>query len=174
MCHFLYVASPLTLSEVRSMLPAGLTADLLPPAEARKLLSLLPAARTAARLLAGPCSCDLYARRDPDPLVDERDLRRRFRDLRVSRQQVIESLARHRRGAAGGAGPEQWGPAIAEFVAEHARNAGPTLYFRHVTPTGLAARPPHAAAVERSVPQVRADPQGWLAEDQPTIVVRAG
>ena len=174
MCHDLYIASPLTLSEVRSMLPAGLAADLLTPAEARLLQPLLPAARTLARLLAGPCSCDLFAPRDPDTRVDESDLRRRYRAQGVARDAVIEALARHRRRAPGGPGPETWAPAIAAFVAEHARNAGPTLFFRHVSHDGLAEQPPHPSTIRITVPEVLANPAGWLSENQPTIVVRPG
>jgi len=37
MCFFLNIASPLTLSEIRSMLPSGLTADLAPAAERARL-----------------------------------------------------------------------------------------------------------------------------------------
>jgi hypothetical protein len=44
------LASPLTLSEVRAMLPAGITADLIPPAEQQALRNLHPPARTCARL----------------------------------------------------------------------------------------------------------------------------
>ena len=85
---------------------------------------------------------------------------------------VIEALARHRRRAPGGPGPESWGAAIAAFVAEHARNAGPTLFFRHVSHDGLTAQPPRARTVQITVPDVLADPMGWLPENQPTVVVR--
>ena len=154
------------------MLPAGLTADLLTPAEARLLQPFLPTARTLARLLAGPCSCDLFTPRHVDTRVDESDLRRRYRAQGIARDVVIEALARHRRRAPGGPGPETWAPAIASFVAEHARNAGPTLFFRHVSHDGLAAQPPRPDTVRVSVPHVLADPSGWLRENQPTIVVR--
>ena len=97
MCHFLYIATPLTLSELRSMLPAGLSADLLTPAESSRLLPLLRRSRTAARLLAGACSCDLYLRRDLTGRSEEAELRRRYRTLGVDRDTRIRALERHRR-----------------------------------------------------------------------------
>ena len=172
MCHFLYIASPLTLSEVRSMLPEGLSADLLDPAEARLLLPLHTSARTFARLLAGPCSCDLFVQRDPDARQDEADLRRRFRSLGLSRDRTIAALDRHRRHAPDGHPPEHWARALAAFVAEHARNAGPTLYFRHVSPNGIVAQPPPRGVVRLTVPEVLAAPGEWLKENQATMVVR--
>jgi hypothetical protein len=38
-CYFLYIASPLTLSEIRSMLPDGITVDLADPVEQQVLKS---------------------------------------------------------------------------------------------------------------------------------------
>ena len=78
MCYFLYLASPLTLSEIRSMLPPGITADLLPPAEQQALRDLHPPARSAVRLLVGGCSCDLMVDRDQGSRESERHLRNRF------------------------------------------------------------------------------------------------
>ena len=71
MCFFLSIASPLTLSEIRSMLPSGLTADLAPSAERARLTRLHPSARTVAQLLVGACSCDLVRTRQESSLDDE-------------------------------------------------------------------------------------------------------
>ena len=63
MCYFLRLASPLTLSEVRSMLPAGLTAGGGATAELAWLRGLLPAAQTAVHLRVGSCACDAIVTR---------------------------------------------------------------------------------------------------------------
>lgn len=154
------------------MLPDGLSADLLGPAEARLLIPFHPKARTFARLLSGPCSCDLFVQRDPDTRRDESELRRRYRTLGLSRDRVIESLERHRRGPTAARAPEQWAGLLAAFVAEHARNAGPTVYFRNVSPDGIIAQPPPAGAVRITVPEVLAAPGEWLKENLATMVVR--
>ena len=96
MCFFLYVASPLTLSEVRSMLPPGLTADLLSPAEQGALRAILPDAQTAARVLHGGCSCDLVMQRHEVASEDEGRLRARYRAMGYSRERVIRALEVHR------------------------------------------------------------------------------
>ena len=96
MCYFLYLASPLTLSEVRSMLPAGLAADLASFPDQQTLKALHPPAQTVARVLAGRCSCDLVRPRLDDPREDERHLRERCRKLDLARPLVIQALERHR------------------------------------------------------------------------------
>ena len=113
MCHFLYIGSPLTLSEVRSMLPDGLTADLLAPAETRLLLPFHTSARTFARLMAGACSCDLFIQRDREGRREEAELRGRFRALGLSRERTIAALERHRRGGLEPRSPEAWARAFA-------------------------------------------------------------
>lgn len=174
MCFFLYIASPLTLSEVRSMLPAGLTGDLLPPAEQVVLRRLHPDALTVARILHGGCSCDLVTQRHPQAKEDEARLRARYRDLGYDRERVIRALETHRRALSRRAQPVgHWPRAIAAFVAEHARNAGPTLYYLHFSHDGLLAAAP-GAPVTRRTAEMRADPGGWLSEDTPTTVVREG
>ena len=170
MCHFLYVATPLTLSELRSMLPAGLSADLLPPDEAARLLRLLPRARTAARLLAGACSCDLFLRRDVTGRSEEAELRRRYRGIGVSRDARIRSLERHRRVGPEVRTPAEWAAELAAFVAEHARNAGPTLFYREVSAGGL--REIGARPVPVTLAHVLDRPEAWLAEGQPVVVAR--
>lgn len=170
MCHFLYIATPLTLSELRAMLPPGLAADLVAPRESAALLGRLPAARTAARLLAGACSCDLYLRRDLEGRSEEAELRRRYRALGLTREARIRCLERHRHQGPVHRSPSEWAPLVAAFVAEHARNAGPTLYYREVSGDGLGAIA--AAPVTRLVGDVLEHPATWLAEGEPSIVTR--
>ena len=99
MCYFLYIASPLTLSEVRSMVPPGAVADLGSFAEQQTLRKVHPEAQTVARLLIGRCSCDFIRARLADEREDERHLRERYRKLEVPRSVMIEAIERHRRGA---------------------------------------------------------------------------
>lgn len=169
MCYFLYLASPLTLSEVRSMLPAGLTADLATFPDQQTLKALHPPTQTVARILVGRCSCDLVRSRLADTREDERHLRERFRKLGVTRPLVIQALERHR---------QRSGPALSEppealsgFVAEHARNAGPCLYHLQFSPE---AGPLSSLGKARrlTVAQVTAQPHDWLPEAAPTFVSR--
>jgi len=172
MCFFLYVASPLTLSEVRSMLNEDLTADALPPADVLALRTRHYDTQTVARILRGACSCDLFRPRDPDRRTDEAYHRRRYRELGYARDRVIAALEMHRRGPRGRPRPPGfWPRTLAAFVREHARNAGPTWYFYHFSHDGLladerATRPArtiHAAAVTDDV-------AGWLPEAIPVVV----
>ena len=169
MCYFLYIASPLTLSEVRSMLPAGLNADLAASHRA-SLHRLHPPARTVAKLLVGACSCDLFRPRQADPTEDERELRSRYSRAKVPRTQVIKALERHRRGSAFPSGPSRgWSEALAGFVVEHARNAGPTLYlleFGHQETEGPQAE----SVLACSAADVRRHHARWLTEGKPTLV----
>ena len=152
------------------MLPAGITADVLPAADLARFRGLLPAAQTAAQLRIGPCSCDLVRPRHPDRREDERDLRHRYSGLGLSRDRIIRELERHRRGAVTSAPPGGWGAALAAFVAEHARNAGATVYHLLFQPGGrpVAGGPP----TTRTVAEVRARPDGWIHEGAPMLVVR--
>jgi hypothetical protein len=63
------------------------------------------------------------------------------------------------------------GPALAAFVAEHARNAGTTLYTLGFG-DGPRPAPSDPRPVTRSAAQVRKQPAGWLEEDRPVLVVR--
>jgi hypothetical protein len=171
-CYFLYIASPLTLSEIRSMLPAGLTADLTPSAPRAALQPLLPSARTVALLLVGACSCDLVRARLDNPIDDERELRARYQSRKLPRSQIIRELERHRRGPLPRPRPpEGWAEALAGFVIEHARNAGPTLYLLDFGP-----HPPDwkqnlgNQQLRRSVEQVRLRDAPWLVEGKPVLV----
>lgn len=155
------------------MLPAGLTAQPADRDVHHRIRALHPTARTVARLLVGACSCDLVRRRHQDPREDERHHRERHRRAGGGRDPLLAAIERHRRGAGIPAPAEGWPRALAAFVIEHARNAGPTLYLlRFVTDT--AAEPPLADAPARTirVADVRASPDRWLEEGVPLIVLR--
>jgi hypothetical protein len=171
-CYDLRIASPLTLSEVRSMLPAGIWADPLPSGEVARVRALLPAAQTVAHLRVGACSCDLVRPRVPDPREDERHLRTRYRDLGLPRERIIRELERHRRPGPRVEEPaEGWRAALVAFVAEHARNAGPTLYRLDFLP-GPEPRHDGREPLRRTVAEARAAPEGWLEEGRSVLVVR--
>jgi hypothetical protein len=174
MCYFLTIASPLTLSEVRSMLPAGLTAHQVGAAEAGEFRRRLPSAQTVATLLAGACSCDLVHPRDPNPREDERLLRARYFQLRLSRDEIIRELERHRRRAATAAISDLGPLDVVAFAAEHARNAGPTLYSLRFGPGSRS--PPLGEAetvtVTRTVADMRSNPDRWLPEGPVVRLVR--
>jgi hypothetical protein len=171
MCYFLYIASPLTLSEVRSMLPRGSVADLASFGDQQALKSIHPDAQTVARLLIGRCSCDFVRPRLADAREDERHLRERYRSLGASRERVIPALERHRHGASQRLRTGTWSGALAEFVAEHARNAGPTLYHLNFSPEGTPLTPPGKVRPV-SLAGVLAAPEGWLVEGSPALVSR--
>lgn len=171
MCYFLYLASPLTLSEVRSMLPSGAAADLAGFGDQQALKSAHPGAQTVARLLIGRCSCDFVRPRQEDTREDERHLRERYRRLEVPRPLVITALERHRRGAGFRAPPSGWPAALARFVAEHARNAGPTLYHLHFS-AEVTSLPPLGGIRDLTLGKVMAEPEGWLLEGSPARVSR--
>ena len=170
MCYFLYLATPLTLSEVRSMLPLGFSADLAAFPDQQMLKAIHSPAQTVARILVGRCSCDLVRPRHADPREDERHLRERCRKLGVTRSLVIQALERHRQDS----GPNlsaQRPEAMSRFVAEHARNAGTCLYHLQFSPE--AGPLSGLGEVRRiTVAQVTADPPGWLVEAAPTFVSR--
>jgi len=173
MCYFLYLASPLTLSEVRAMLPTGIVADLLSAPDQQALRDLHPPARTAVQLLIGRCSCDFVIPRDSADGHGERHLRTRLFAAGLSRPQVIQTLDLHRGGRERTlASPAEWQAALAGFVAEHARNAGPTLYLLRFGRAPLRSWRPGRAPVELPISAMRADLAGWLVEDRPTIVCR--
>jgi hypothetical protein len=153
------------------MLPPGLTADLAPSHRAA-LHQLHPSARTVARLLVGACSCDLFRLRHADPIQDERDLRARYGQSKLSRTETIKALERHRRGPLPRPVPSSgWPDALAGFVAEHARNAGPTLYLLEFTSQpDQPQRTVGSGIVTRSPQEVRLDPGRWLVEATPTVV----
>ena len=166
MCYFLTIASPLSLSEVRSMLPPGFSAHPVPAAQAASARSLLPGAQTVAELLVGRCSCDLVRPRLGEPREDERHLRSRFAGLRLGRDEIIRRLERHRRRAAdiSSGGPT----ALAGFVAEHARNAGPTLYALRFGDAAPLVPPVIPCPLDRVLER----PAAWLDEGRALLVIR--
>jgi hypothetical protein len=172
LCYFLYLASPLTLSEVRSMLPTPLRADLATFQPSQVLKSIDPTAQSVVRILAGQCSCDLIRPRLAGQREDERHLRERYRRLKVPRPVTIQALERHRRGPAPLPTAEGTQRALAAFVAEHARNAGTSLYYLHFSaeqePLSQVG-PPRRTTVTR----VAATPESWLIEGAPTFVSRS-
>ncbi len=152
------------------MLPPGLTADLATFPDQQALKSIHPEAQTVARILSGRCSCDLFRPRLGGAREDERHLRERYRGLGISRAAAITALERHRRGAGLKPPPGGWPHALAKFIAEHARNAGPTLYYLVFSPD--AALPPPGTLRQVSLDLVTARPEGWLVEGAPTLVAR--
>jgi hypothetical protein len=172
MCYFLYLASPLTLSEVRSMLPAGLTADLASSADHQRLRAIHPEAVTVARILSGRCSCDLVRPRLSEPREDERHLRQRYRNMNAPRATVIAALDRHRRGDATRCGQVNWPAQLSRFVAEHARNAGPTLYYLDFCPDPASSCRPVRVSPMTATASTVISGEGWLAEAIPTLVTR--
>ena len=172
MCFHLYLASPLTLSEVRSMLPKGLAADLLDPGEQRALKQVHPDAQTVARLVHGACSCDLVVQRHPVSQEDEAWLRRRYREQGLPRTAVLAALERHRRATAERSQPAGfWPRQVADFVVEHARNAGPTLYYLHFSHDGTLGVLPAGEPPAQSANEVRMNPAGWLQEERRVLVL---
>lgn len=153
------------------MLPPGLAADFLPPAPTQRLRQLLPSSQTAARLLVGACSCDLYLGRDPIHHREEAVLRQRYRSLHLNRTSIIQALDRHRRGQHPARDPAAWQALLAAFVAEHARNAGDTLFYREFSPGGFQGDTLGDAPRPQSLSAVREHPDGWLEEGEAVVVV---
>lgn len=169
MCYALFLASPLTLSEIRSMLPAALAADLLDPASQRLLKKRHPDAQTGAALLRGRCSCALVQEGAADG-VWEAELRKRYRAVKASRGEVIKALDRHRaiaelRMPRKGTIPKLF----EEFVIEHAKNAGASMYYLRfgTEPFQPLTAVPAPKAQERST----ALSAEWLREGEPVVVV---
>jgi hypothetical protein len=153
------------------MLPPGASADLAEMGDQQVLKSVLPEAQTVAHLLVGRCSCDFVRGRQQETREDERHLRERYRRLDTPRSQTILSLERHRRGGGIRSPREGWPRALARFVAEHCRNAGPSLYHLHFSP-GPPSLGPLGSIREVSLPEVIARPEHWLQEDAPALVSR--
>jgi hypothetical protein len=155
------------------MLPAGLVAQLADRADHHQLRALHPDAQTVVRLMVGACSCDLVRSRHADPREDERHHRDRHRKAGGARDSLIAAIERHRRGAAVRPPRGGWPRALAAFVAEHARNAGDTLYllrFGTTATDAASANPPPPRSL--SAADVLARPEAWLDERGPVIVGR--
>jgi len=148
------------------MLPPGFAADVAPPPEQRAFRPFLRSAQTVATLRIGGCACALQLRGNGE---DERHLRRRWAALGLTRERIIAALERHRRDRPPVEDPETWRQALAGFVSEHARNAGPTAFL-----LGFGDQPPPSSAAPglRAVPAaaVRHSPHGWLPEGSPVVV----
>jgi hypothetical protein len=171
LCYFLYIASPLTLSEVRSMVPEGVTVDLASPAEQQGVRASQRGIQTVARLLIGRCSCDFIRPRHPDPQEDERHLRERYRRLGTDRALTISGLERHRAGAKIAAPAEGWRRALVDFVREHARNAGPSVFqLAFLAPGDTLSAPPPPRRIPLDL--ITPDLERWLVEDAPVLVSR--
>ncbi len=165
MCYLLTLVSPLTLSEIRSMLPAGVTAELVPPAERAKRLALLPGAATAAHLGLGRCACGLVDPDRPDSEA-ERAIRQQYQGRRDTRDQVLRAVARHRAGQPLRGARSVPPGALGAFVVEHARNAGPSVYFLH--PPGEDRL--HGDPVPVAPPDPAVPPLTWLRPGTPVMV----
>jgi alkylation response protein AidB-like acyl-CoA dehydrogenase len=156
------------------MLPSGLTAQPVDRLAHQRLQQLHPAARTVVRLIVGGCSCDLVRARHADPREDERQHRARRRHGEEPREVLLATLQRHRLGALVPVPPRGWPLALARFVAEHARNAGDTLYLLTFGAGSSSAPPePGGVTVRRlSASDVLARPDAWLTEATGVIVGR--
>lgn len=175
LCYFLYLATPLTVSEVRSMLPPGLRADPVSRAEQQALLAYHPDALTVVQIVHGACSCDLVRARQPATREDEAHLRSRYRQLGLPREQIILALENHRRALEQRPRPDgYWPTAINAFAIEHARNAGPSLYFLGFSHRGALELPKSAQPVATiAADQIGKGPATWLGENQLTMLGRA-
>lgn len=153
------------------MLPSGLRADPVSKAEQGVLLPHHPDAQTAIQIVHGACSCDLVRARLPVTREDEAHLRSRYRQLGLPRDQVIVALENHRRSAQQRERPEgYWPGAINGFALEHARNAGPSLYFLGFSHRGALEIPRGARVVTVPAGQLAGSPSGWLPENQLTML----
>jgi hypothetical protein len=170
-CYFLYIASPLTLSEIRSMLPDGITVDLAEPVEQQIFKSSTRGVQTVARLLVGRCSCDFVRQRHAEPLEDERHLRERFRQREIGRALTIPGLERHRAGAKVPVPDKGWRRTLVDFVHEHARNAGRTIYqLAFLPPSSVLTQqvPVRELKLNRVTPEL----ESWLVEGAPVAITR--
>ncbi len=156
------------------MIAPGLSAELLDPGEARALLAEHPDAQTALRLVHGACSCDLVRFRQPLSREDEAHLRARYKEIGLDREAIVRALDNHRRALEKKVRPEgHWPKAVASFVVEHARNAGPTLYYLQFShDNSLSLDHKGLPVVNVPVEAVRKGPGTWLPENQPVLVIR--
>ena len=153
------------------MLPTGLRADLVSSSDRHTFKAIHPEAQTVVRILTGHCSCDLVRPRLAGQREDERHLRERYRRLKVPRPATIEALERHRRRPASLPTTESTPRVLAAFVAEHARNAGTSLYYLHFSAEEGAISQVDTPR-RTTVTQVVATPDSWLVEAAPVLVSR--
>jgi hypothetical protein len=152
------------------MLPPGLTAQPADRADHHALRRVHPAAQTVVRLVVGACACDLVRQRDADAREDERAHRDRWRRTGGSRETLIAAIERHRRGAGLPAPSGGWPRALAAFVAEHARNAGETLYLLRFAGEPATPEPGDRPVHRLRASDVLARADGWLQEHAPVLV----
>jgi hypothetical protein len=150
-----------------------MAAHLLPSLFHPLMLAQPPVVREALTLTVGGCACDPAGRRLPAPEDDERALRARYRSRKVARGLVLSALDAHRRRAPGIPRlPGAWPVAFAGFVAEHARNAGPARFYLDFTADpGHPPTPPSAPFRTVTVAEIRAQPDTWLRDEIPMLVI---
>ena len=151
------------------MLPPGLVAQPADRTDHHLLRELHPAAQSVVRLVVGACSCDLVRARHADPREDERHHRDRYRRAGGPRDSLLATIERHRLGASVPPPPGGWPRALAAFVAEHARNAGETLYLLRFSASQAPAPADRPARRVRAAAVV-ARPDAWLDEHAPVLV----
>jgi hypothetical protein len=153
------------------MLPEGVVADLVSPAVQRQWTGRFPSARVVVTLRQGRCACGLAGQRHEDNREEERRLRERYRKAGVARSQVIAALERHRHAPPHRPEFDRSVLALAAFVAEHARNAGPSLYYLDFSAESERMPPWSGSDAETlTAAQVRASPNSWLREQTPVLV----
>jgi hypothetical protein len=170
MCYQLVLVSTLTLSEVRSMLPAGTHADAMGPGSQAPYRALLAGSQTAVILRAGHCACGLLQPRFRAAHTDEAHLRERYRQLKVPRAQIVRALDRHRRSAAAATRAEP--DALVRLVTEHARNAGASAWLLGFSAHDEPPSVPATAVAPRRISDLTLDPEGWLLEGHVTLMER--
>ena len=154
------------------MLPAGVAAHAAPYGEQTLLREHLPGAQTVVELRRGACGCDFVIQRDPVDRTDETHLRERGMRAGIPRAQLAAMIENHRLPERRVQPLAHWQEALAQFVAEHARNAGPSLYHRTFTAGPRQRTAPDAEPVTVKVSRVREAPGAWLGDDRLTLVVR--
>lgn len=154
------------------MLPAGVVAHAAPYGEQMLLREHLPGAQTVIELRRGNCSCDFFIQRDPAARTDETHIRERGLRAGILRGQLAALIENHRLPDKRVQPLAHWQAALAGFVVEHARNAGPSIYHRAFA-AGPRQRPATDLEPARvTVSRVRQAPADWLGDDRLTLVVR--
>ena len=116
-------------------------------------------------LLRGRCSCALVEAGAADG-VWEADLRQRYRSAKASRDDIIRALERHR--ALAELREADGIEVFANFVVEHAKNAGASMYYLRfgVDPFLPLTAVPTPSATERA----KSLGAEWLREGEPVVV----
>jgi hypothetical protein len=162
-CYRLLLAGSLTLSEVRAMLPDGLTAHVLDPASGRLVFGA--PGGNVLELCRGRCACDFFLERAAGR--DETALRSRWATERTPRDARLAALAVHR--AQPDARPlAHWSRALATFAREYARSGGPALYLRTFGDGLDDVR--RLTPLARAAAELPDDAGQWLPEGHPILV----